>query len=264
MTEQHLEPYDDLIDDLDTMDTLDLPEAQMQFYRDKDIDGFLNEFAPVSQAVETRVLPIRRYPAPKLREVRYERAVDFVNQSPLEDLADGDRYFAILRGTFVFGDMLEAYLFERDHHADEILVATLSMSQNNVDSLAGIVSGGRVRRLGLIVSTYWYAVEMKRRVGYVLDRLSPAEDFSWAAVSLHAKIILMREGDRHYVLHGSANMRSCGQIEQITVERNEQLYNFNKAWMDRILRDFAVRPKAQPLWGDKLWRTVAQEAAARK
>lgn len=259
---------DTLIDDFTPADDLDALAAdlelcadQLALYRDQPLEGFLDETAARSKAVETevQVLPIRRYPAPRLREVKYERAVDFVNGSPLEDLQDGDRYFAILSGKFVFGDIIEAYLFERDHYADEILIATLSMSQNNCDSLAGIIEAGRVKRLGLILSTYWYAVEMKRRVGYVVERLSRAEQFNWAAVSLHCKLIMIREGDRHYVMHGSANLRSCAQLEQVVIERNEALYNFNKAWMEKVLKEFEIRPKKNILCGDELWRTVQQE-----
>lgn len=258
-------PHDDLIDDLDAVDDLDalaadleLDADQLALYRDQPIEGFLDETAARSKAVETevQVLPIRRYPAPRLREVKYERAIDFVNGSPLEDLEDGDRYFAILSGKFIFGDMIEAYLFERDHVADEILIATLSMSQNNCDSLAGIIDAGRVKRLGLILSTYWYAVEMKRRVGYLVEHLSRAPEFHWAAISLHTKIVMLREGDRHYVMHGSANLRSCGQLEQVVIERNEALYHFNRAWMEKVLHEFEIRPKKKPIWGDDLWQTV--------
>lgn len=244
-------------DDLDALAAdLELGADQLALYRDQPLDGFSDETAARSKAVETevQVLPIRRYPAPRLREVKYERAVDFVNGSPLEDLQDGDRYFAILSGKFILGDLIEAYLFERDHVADELLIATLSMSQNNVDSLAGIIEFGRVKRLGLLLSTYWYAVEMKRRVSYVLEHLSKAQEFGWAAVSLHCKMILMRDGVRHYVMHGSANLRSCAQLEQMVVERNEALYNFNKAWMDKLLREFAIRPKV--MGKEELWRAT--------
>lgn len=254
---------DDFIpdDDLDALAAdLELGADQLALYRDQPLDGFLDETAARSKAVETevQVLPIRRYPAPRLREVKYERAVDFVNGSPLEDLQDGDRYFAILSGKFVFGDIIEAYLFERDHVADEIFIATLSMSQSNCDSLAGIIDAGRVKRLGLILSTYWYAVEMKRRVGYVVERLSRAQQFNWAAVSLHCKLIMIKEGDRHYVMHGSANLRSCAQLEQVVIERNEALYQFNKRWMEQVLREFEIRPKKKILCGDELWQTVQQ------
>jgi len=53
------------------------------------------------------------------------------------------------------------------------------------------------------------------------------------------------------VMHGSANLRSSGNIEQFTMEDNEELYNFYDEVFVSILERYRTINKQ--LRGNELW-----------
>ena len=64
---------------------------------------------------------------------------------------------------------------------------------------------------------------------------------------------------KKWVIHGSANLRSSGNIEQFMIEENEDLYDFNIEYQRRIIDTYATIKKE--VGGVKLWQAVAQEKA---
>lgn len=219
-----------------------------------EIDGFELDHAKTEAAIETDLVPIKRYPRPDV--VKYEYAADLAKKLP--DLGEGEAIYAIVSGNFIFGDFLEALMVEKNYMAEEMIVATLSLGQDNVDSLKNIREGGYVKSLSLIVSDYWYAHERRREGGvrYIMDTLG-GEGFRFAAAGLHIKVTLIRTAcGKHLVLHGSANLRSSRNVEQFCSENNETLYGFNREWMEKILSTFAVTQKS--IRGGKIWQEVQE------
>lgn len=50
---------------------------------------------------------------------------------------------------------------------------------------------------------------------------------------LHAKVFACRtEDNRHYVFEGSGNLSDNARIEQYIFEKNKEVYDFHKRWMD--------------------------------
>ena len=217
------------------------------------IDGFTMDHAE-GKGVDTGIVTVKRYPRPTV--VQYEYAADLARNTP--DLADGEAMYAVVSGNFIFGDYIEALLVEKNYFADELLIATLSLGQENVDSLINIKSGGFCNSMALIVSDYWYAHERRREGGvpYIVEHLG-GDGFQFAAAGLHTKITMIRTScGKHLVLHGSANLRSSRNLEQMCVENSQVLYEFNREWMFKILDNFTVNGKS--LRGGKVWRAVME------
>lgn len=61
-------------------------------------------------------------------------------------------------------------------------------------------------------------------------------------------------GGRKIVIHGSANLRSSGNIEQFTIEENPAIYDFYDTVFDKILERYATIKKA--VRGKELWREI--------
>ncbi|MDY0013873.1 MAG: hypothetical protein RBS40_13390 [Rhodocyclaceae bacterium] len=205
----------------------------------------------------TDTVRIRRYPRPAPHLVRYERAVDLAASLP--DLDEGEALFALVSGNFIFGDLIEALLVERNWYADSLLIATLSLGLENVDSLRNLQQGNYVGDLGLVVSDFWYAHERRAGGGvpYIEATLGTDPRFRFAAAGLHTKITCLRTScGRSLVLHGSANLRSSRNLEQLMIERSEPLHDFNAAWINHLLAEFSANPKS--LRGDKLWQTLPE------
>lgn len=232
------------LDDLELLE-FDIPEA---------IDGFALDFASPSVAIETDLTVIKRYPRPTT--VKYEFAVSLASKMPR--LQEGEALYAVVSWNFIFGDWIEAYLVENDLFAEELHIATLSLGQNNVDSLANLRHGGFVDDMRLIVSDFWYAHERRKEGGvpYIMDKLG-GDRFSFAAAGLHTKITLIKTTcGLNLVCHGSANLRSSRNLEQICIENNRELYQFNQSWMNRIMDNFQINNKNQR--GNELWQTVTE------
>lgn len=72
------------------------------------------------------------------------------------------RAFCILDGKFIFGDFIEALIVKNNWEVDDLTISTLSMSQDNVDSLQNLITGDFVKSLNIIVSCYYFANERHR------------------------------------------------------------------------------------------------------
>ena len=203
----------------------------------------------INEQEKSQFARVKRFKRPKT--VAYEYADALAADIGLLD--DDESIFALLSGNFIAGDFIEAYLVKHNLFAEELLIATLSMSKNNVDSLKNLQNGGFVNHLGLIVSDYFFAHERINITEYVIKELSVG-NFSFAAAGLHTKITLIKTDNQYLVITGSANLRSSGNLEQLIILNNKQIYDFNKNWMYDLLENYQV--KHERLRGDKLWLQV--------
>lgn len=197
-----------------------------------------------------------RYCKPKLfalksSQILYRNAMALARDV---DIRDNSRYDVVVGGDFIFGDFIEAFLKHWNVKCPKMTISTLSMSQDNIDSLENLIRGGYVDELNLIVSAYFYSHERRGLIPYMYE----LEDrFQLAVAGSHTKTCHFNTlGGRHVVIHGSANLRSSGNIEQFTIEENVELYNF----YDEIFGEIIERYKTinKEIRGDQLWRTVTK------
>lgn len=194
------------------------------------------------------------------RFMKYSRAEKLAREL---EIAKGSRYYAIIDGSFIFGDFLEALIVKNDWLVKSLTISTLSLSQNNVDSLENLIRGGYLEELNLIVSVYFFGHERGPGglIKYIYERLDIADKFQLAVAGTHCKTSFFETDCGLFVgIHGSANLRSSANIEQIVIEENEALYHFNKEYQDRIIEKYKTIKK--PIRDKKLWQVVATKAAA--
>jgi hypothetical protein len=132
-----------------------------------DIDLDLMEFLPSDETEETR------YTLPKVVPMRE----DFVLYDNAQKMARelrlgfGERFDAFVSGSFIFGDFIEAYLTTQNACAKRMTISTLSMSQNNVDSLHTLMEKGYIEELNLIISVYFWGNERSSLIPYIYKQL---------------------------------------------------------------------------------------------
>ena len=146
------------------------------------------------------------------------------------DLTGNHRTFAWVSGSFVFGDILEAIWRERNVSIKNISIASLSISDENIDSWAGLLaSDPGIERFDLVCSAYFYSHEKYDLVPYLYKRIGEDDRAQVAFGAYHMKIIAVETHHGHIItIHGSANMRSSSNIEQVMVEINDrEMYDFN-------------------------------------
>lgn len=225
-----------------------------------DLDGIslnLADFLPSDEMEETR------YTLPKLVHYDEEEFVLYENAEKLahdlKPITKGSRCDAFIAGSFIYGDFIEAFMRENRCHTSEMTISTLSLSQDNVDSLEGLMTHGYIDKLNLIISVYFWAHERYALLPYMYKHLDigQSEDgtggrFQLAVAGMHTKTCHFKtDGGKYIVMHGSANLRSSGSIEQFTLEENEQLFNFYDEQFSKILEKYGTIKK--PIRNSRAW-----------
>lgn len=213
-------------------------------------DISLDDFAGLDVAAPGDPLAENRYIIPRAytlnpRHIIYDNAQKLASET---DLTRAQRYDVIIGGTFIFGDFIEAFLTRWNVRAERLIINTLSLSQENVDSLANLQGAGYIGDLELVISDYFFAHERHRTglVPYIYDRLDDGR-FQMAVCHTHMKTVcLLTERGTKIVIHGSANLRSSGNIEQFTLERTPDLYDFYTRTTDLIAQRYATINKRIP------------------
>ena len=190
----------------------------------------------------------------KTKNVNYKYAQDFAKQIKIEK---DSRYYAFIDGSFIFGDFIEAYLVGNDIKA-KVTLSTLSLSQENVDSFANLLDKGYISELNIIVSDYFFAHERNLLIRYMYEVLDIDNMFQLAVCRTHTKITLIEHEDKKIVISGSANLRTSDNLEQVSIEENEDLYNFNYNVHKNILNEYKTINKS--IKSKKLWQVVQKKA----
>ena len=175
-------------------------------------------------------------------------------------LKDDVRYNCVVSGNFIFGDFIEAFIVLNNAKCNKLTISTLSLDQNNVDSLHNLIIGGFVDEFNLIVSDYFYSHERNSLIPYIYKTLDIENRFQLAVAGSHTKIALLETlGGKKIVIHGSANLRSSSNIEQFIIEENKELYDFFLEYHELIIEEYKTISKNKSLRGGKLWQVVAHQ-----
>ena len=185
--------------------------------------------------------------------IKYENAKKLAND--IGPLPLNFRDFIFLDGKFIFGDFLEALIVNNDWHCEELTISTLSMSRENVDSLANLVNGDYLKQLNLIVSHYYFATERSGLMPYIYEQLDKNDILQLAVASVHTKIAMIRTTcGKKITIHGSANLRTSSNIEQIVIEHTPSLFDFCATVHHNIIEMHKTINK--PIRSKLLWHQV--------
>ena len=207
---------------------------------------------------DTEFDEITHYTKPKVYRLKsdyilYEHAVDLARDI---DLPKNGRVDAMVNGSFIFGDFIEAFFVEKNIYTPRMVITTLSMSQENIDSLRGLMEGGYIGHLDIVISIYFYGHERAGLIAYLLEEFE-GFSFTLSVAAIHTKTVhFVTEGGRHIVIHGSANLRSSANIEQFTIEDNPFLLGFYEKVFNAIIEKYKLTSKVER--GKKQWATIAE------
>lgn len=199
------------------------------------------------------VKPVRSKTIPE-RRMKYRNAQGLAGDLVPER---GMRVFVLLDGTFIAGDFIEAFITLHNLHVKRLTISTLSLSENNVDSLANLLDGEFVDKLDVVVSDYFFSHERRNLVAYMYKELDKDDKFQLAACASHCKLTLIETHcGLKIVIHGSANLRSSQNLEHICIEENPALYDFNIEAQDAIIQKYFTIKKS--VRHTTLWQAVAK------
>lgn len=215
------------------------------FNLDLDLNlDFEMEFEGFEFTDDTTTMFDNRYSKPavarltKNTQIAYKYASKLADEVNIE--ADTVQRF-MLCGDFIFGDFIEALIVNNDWHVKELTISTLSLSQENVDSLSNLLEGDYVDKLNLICSDFWYAHNKGMLVPYMYEILDKDNKFQFAFARSHTKAVQIETHcGKKIVVSGSANLVSSGCMEFCVIEQDEQSYEFWEEAHKRILERFST------------------------
>lgn len=151
----------------------------------------------------------------------------------LEHLPEpGGRTHCILRGDFVLCDLIPAIIQHRGR-CEELFIATLGLSVANADTLAILQERGQVGTITLVCSHYFAQVDKTTTFRDVKNRLQGKA--SIIVTRSHAKVIgLPTAAGDHFVIEGSANLRSSDNTEQVVIFNDAETLAWHRQWMAQL------------------------------
>lgn len=214
-----------------------------------DIDLGLLDFLPSDEMEETRyMLPHAVHYDPETF-VLYDNAEKLARELRITDNMRADAFIA---GSFIFGDFIEAFMTVNHAVTPKMTISTLSMSQENVDSLHNLMEAGFIKELNLIISVYFWAHERNGLLPYIYEELDMGDRFQLSVAGMHTKTCHFKTiGGKKICIHGSANLRSSGSIEELIIEENPGLYDFFEEQMGKIVEKYKTINK--PIRNSNAW-----------
>ncbi len=115
-----------------------------------------------------------------------------------------------------------------------LYVATLGFGNRQTEELSAMLDEGKVKVCRFVCSHYFRATS--RELYEPMERALTERGQKFLALRTHAKVLLMELADgRHFVAEGSANLRSCKNIEQFTLTHDRAVFDFHAGWIDQVI-----------------------------
>lgn len=162
--------------------------------------------------------------------VHYKNAAQLVkklNYFPEKNTA----VYIWLQGNFIFGDFIIQFIVENQIQLSELTIITLSITADNIEALDELIKQGYCDKINLCLSEYYMRTEKikQTKTAELLNKIAESNpNFKLLSTETHQKIVLMHtKKENKIVFHGSANMKGSQNFEQLMIENNDYLYDFN-------------------------------------
>lgn len=155
---------------------------------------------------------------------------------PLDGLpAVGETWHLVVKGNFALFDLVPAALkLAAPATIRRLDLVTLGFSKQNLQDLLALLDNGQVGSLALLYSVYFRSNE--KETCHRLEHELAARNQRVAAMRTHAKVMLLEMTDgRCLVNETSANLRSCRNVEQMTLTHDRPLLEFHRRWIEELL-----------------------------
>lgn len=146
----------------------------------------------------------------------------------------GESIHGIMRANFDAFDFVPAVLrLIAPAHLQELNIATLGFNERNAAVLIDLLDTGDIKQASFIGSHFWKSHETG--VFDALHHNLTSRGHQCLAMRCHAKILLFETSDGQcYTMEGSANLRSCRNLEQFVLTNDADLLHFHRQWMQEM------------------------------
>lgn len=115
----------------------------------------------------------------------------------------------------------------------DLTIATLGFSKKNIAALCEMLDAGQIGTARLLCSHFkGTSAEI---YDFAAEQFAGRPNASFLSLRTHAKLLMFRfASGRTVTIESSANLRSCQNIEQMTVIGDPALYEFHRRWIDDL------------------------------
>jgi len=188
-----------------------------------------------------------RYVKPLKQKHRSQSQIRFSNAETLVKKIDmktkGD-LFSIVDGSFIFGDFILAFLRYHDIKAVRMDISTLSLSLQNIIGIRTFIEKGYIENVNFLLGYYFYAHERKGLIREMYEQLDIDNKMQLAVCRNHTKITTILTDKGHKItIHGSSNLRSSDNLEQLHLTFNEEIHDFVTDFNNKVLEEYKTIQK---------------------
>jgi hypothetical protein len=138
----------------------------------------------------------------------------------------------VMQGNFNCWDIVPAMLQLADEPAARLIVATLGFNRRNADELLRLLDSNKIRSVDFVCSVYFRDMNTNEFT-HLADGLE-ARGHRIGAARSHAKVIgLQFDSGKTCTAETSANLRSCRNLEQLTLHGSPDVFNFHRQWIEQ-------------------------------
>jgi len=166
-----------------------------------------------------------------LNALRIANAAEHIRELPAPDIT----LHCVMKGNYNAWDIVPAILkLIAPACIEHLCVATLGFNASNTDQLVTLIDAGRIHSAKFLCSAYYGAHEPA--VCKKLNDELRARGSVFLSTRTHAKVIAARTTcGNNYVWEGSANLRSCRNVEQFIISNSAEVFDFHSAWMCELI-----------------------------
>jgi hypothetical protein len=179
-------------------------------------------------------LPAAPNPKRTKAEARYQRAAKTASELLPELPGAGEAFHCLMLGTFDLMQVITATM-NRLPDCRHLRIATLCFSKRNSADLLGLLESRPTLRLTLLVSEFFRGHNKEAYEKFAEELHGYQDRAHITAARTHAKIVAFDLGPWDgLVFEGSANLRTNGNREQLTVIRDRELHDWYAGWIDEL------------------------------
>ena len=118
--------------------------------------------------------------------------------------------------------------------ADEITIASYTFNREAFITLIQMVENGKIGKLNLLLAPF-FKIRQKKYYEEMKRVCRETKNVHLTFAHSHLKITLIKEGDNYYQFEGSMNYSGNQMAEQLLLENNKSIYDFDHNFLKNIL-----------------------------
>ncbi|HQY89612.1 MAG TPA: hypothetical protein PK402_13245 [Tepidisphaeraceae bacterium] len=146
---------------------------------------------------------------------------------------ENESWHLIVKGNYPQWALVPAILKLADTPIRRLYLVTLGFSRANGNELLDLIDADQIENVTALVSCYFKAQD--KAIYEPIHAGLTQRGQRMLAMRTHAKIILAQTDKHSLSIEGSANLRSCRNIEQFTIVNDRALFDFHAGWIDEVI-----------------------------